>query len=235
VLALPGRHGYDHDLSRLVSVSAHIKVDRATFFRFVASQAEGRFEYDSGRIVQQMTGGTLAHSIIAQRFISVFERRLDADLWVVTGHSRGVETRPSVRYPDVLVEPMSGALKALATEVPAEIVELLSPTTEELDLNLKLAEYRSIASLMAYVVASQDAALCWLWLRADDDSIPELPVEIAGLERVIDIPVLAVSIPLEEIYRHVTPPGRGKLRNPPVAHGAALAAVGGLALRDPAG
>lgn len=82
-----------------MNVSAHIKVNKATFFRFVTTQAEGRFEYDRGRIVQQMTGGTLAHSIIAQRFISAFERRLDANLWVVTGHSRGVEMPAAVRYP----------------------------------------------------------------------------------------------------------------------------------------
>ena len=186
-----------------MNVSAHIKVDKATFFRFVASQAEGRFEYDRGRIVQQMTGGTLAHSLIAQRFISAFERRLDANIWAVTGHSRGVETPATVRYPDVLVEPMSGAMKGLTTEVPAAIVEVLSPTTEEMDLNVKLAEYRSIASLKAYIVASQDEALCWLWLRADDNGVPELPDEIVGAERVIDIPALAVSIPLQEIYRGI--------------------------------
>ena len=190
-----------------MNVSAHIKVGKAAFFKFVASQAEGRFEYDRGRIVQQMTGGSLAHSLIAQRFISAFERRLDADIWVVTGHSRGVETEATVRYPDVLVEPMSasmpGALQDLTTEVPAAIVEVLSPTTEEMDLNVKLAEYTSIASLHAYVVASQDEARCWLWLRAADGSIPELPEEIFGLERVIDIPALAVSIPLAEIYRGI--------------------------------
>src|SRR5262245_20886514 len=156
-----------------------------------------------------MTGGTLAHSLVAQRFISAFERRLDANIWVVTGHSRGVETAATVRYPDVLVEPLpvsvSGAMQGLTTEVPAVIVEVLSPTTEEMDLNVKLAEYRSIASLEAYIVASQDDALCWLWLRPADSSIPELPNEIAGLERTIDIPALAVSIPLREVYRGIVP------------------------------
>lgn len=182
-----------------MNVSAHIKVDKATFFRFVASQAEGRFEYDRGRIVQQMTGGTLAHSLVSQRFISAFERRLDAEAWAVTGHSRGVETPVTVRYPDVLVEPLPGAPKGLSTEAPAVIVEVLSPGTEDMDLNVKLAEYRGIASLQAYVAASQDEARCWLWLRAGD-GIPEMP---AGLERSIDIPALGVSIPLREVYRGV--------------------------------
>jgi Uma2 family endonuclease len=186
-----------------VNISAHIKVDKAAFFRFVTSQAEGRFEYDRGRIVQQMTGGTRAHSIVAQRFISAFERRLSANVWMVTGHSRGVETPETVRYPDVLVEPMSETMQDLATEVPAAIVEVLSPTTEALDLNVKLAEYRGIASLWAYVVASQDEALCWVWLRTADNDMPEHPDEVLGLQRNIDIPALGVSIPLAEIYRDV--------------------------------
>jgi Uma2 family endonuclease len=186
-----------------VNVRAHIKVDKAAFFRFVTSQAEGRFEYDRGRIVQQMTGGTLAHSLISQRFISAFERRLDANAWAVTGHSRGVETPTTVRYPDVLVEPMPGPLKALSTEVPAVVVEVLSPTTEEMDLNVKLPEYRGIASLKAYIVASQDEALCWVWLRAADESIPEQPDEVHGLEGSIGIAALGISIPLAEIYRGV--------------------------------
>ena len=197
-----------------MNVSAHIKVDKATFFRFVTSQAEGRFEYDRGRIVQQMTGGTLAHSLVSQRFISAFERPLDADAWAVTGHSRGVETPATVRYPDVLVEPMSGSLKGLSTEVPAVVVEVLSPTTEEMDLNVKLFEYRSIASLQAYIAARQDEARCWVWLRAADKSIPEMPSEIAGLGRSIDIPALGVSIPLEEVYRGVVHQEEVGDRNP---------------------
>jgi Uma2 family endonuclease len=189
-------------ISKHVNVRAHIKVDKAAFFRFVAAQAEGRFEYDRGRIVQQMTGGTLAHSLITQHLITAFERRLDANAWAVTGHSRGVETPATVRYPDVLVEPMSGALKGLSTEVPSVIVEVLSPTTEEMDLNVKLTEYRSIPSVHAYIVASQDEVRCWLWLRADK-GIPELPAEISGFGRSIDIPALGVSIPLKEIYRGI--------------------------------
>jgi Uma2 family endonuclease len=186
-----------------MNVSAHIKVDKAAFFRFIASQAEGRYEYGRGHIVQQMTGGTLAHSLISQRFISAFDRRLDGGAWAVTGHSRGVETPATVRYPDVLVEPMPAALKDLATEVPTIVVEVLSPTTEEMDLNVKLGEYGGLSSLKAYIVANQDEVRCWVWLRAGDGSFPELPHEVAGLGRRLDIPALSLSIPLEEIYRGV--------------------------------
>ena len=102
-----------------MNASALIKVDKATFFDFIRRQTEGRFEYEGGRIVQQMTGGTLAHSGITQRFISIIERQLDPQKWLVSGHSRGVETAVTVRYPDVVAEKLAGAdVKGLSTTVP---------------------------------------------------------------------------------------------------------------------
>ena len=127
----------------------------------------------------------------------------------MTGHSRGVETPGTVRYPDVVVEPMSAALQDLSTKVPAVIVEVLSPTTEEIDLNVKPSEYRGIASLQAYIAASQHEARCWVWLPGASGAMPEMPSEAAGLERSIDIPGLNLSIPLNEIYRGIVFPNKG--------------------------
>jgi len=72
----------------------------------------------------------------------------------VTGHNRGVETPVTVRYPDVLVEPISRELKGGSTEVPGVVVEVLSSATEEMDPNVKLSEHAGMASLEACVVAS---------------------------------------------------------------------------------
>jgi len=186
-----------------MNASTSLRVDKATFFEFLAVQAEGRFEYDRGRIVQQMPGGTFAHSLVSQRLISAFEGRLDPTAWAVTGHSRGVETAVTVRYPDVLVEPMVGALKELSTGVPAIVVEVLSPSTEQLDMNVKPAEYMSLASLEAYIVAGQDGPECWVWLRGPDRRFPDLPQEIRGRKSRIEIPALGLAIPLEEVYRGI--------------------------------
>ena len=57
-----------------MNANAYLKVDKAAFYKFVASQAEGRFEFEEGRIVQQMSGGTFDHMRIVQRFVSAFER-----------------------------------------------------------------------------------------------------------------------------------------------------------------
>jgi len=149
----------------------------------------------TGGVSYSVTGGTLAHSLISQRFISAFERRLDGGLWAVTGHSRGVETPLTVRYPDVVVEPMSDALQQLSTEILAIIVEVLSPTTEQLDLGPKVSEYRGIASLQAYIAASQHQAKCHVWLRDAAGGMPEAPSGIAG-GNSITIRALGLSISL---------------------------------------
>jgi hypothetical protein len=50
-----------------MNITAPLKVTKAEFYEFVQAQAEGRFEWERGRIVQQMTGGTFDHTQIAQR------------------------------------------------------------------------------------------------------------------------------------------------------------------------
>ena len=183
-----------------MNANANIEVDKATFYRFLERQAEGRFEYDRGRIVQLMTGGTRRHTRIAQRFITTIERLLDAKTWLVSGHSRGVDTPATVRYPDAVVEPLDGDDSSLATDQPALLVEVLSRSTEDIDLNAKPAEYMSLPSLLAYVVASQDQPQLTVWLRRADGTFPDTPEVITGRERELRVDALGLVIPLSEIY-----------------------------------
>ena len=45
-IAKPGESERSEEIA--MNVSAYLKVDKAAFFKFVASQAEGRFEYEEG-------------------------------------------------------------------------------------------------------------------------------------------------------------------------------------------
>jgi Uma2 family endonuclease len=189
-----------------MNVGAHIKVDKAAFFRFIERQAEGRFEYEEGRIVQQMTGGTRRHSVIAHRFISILERQLDPARWLVTGHSRGVDTGRTIRYADVVVEPVADTWDDPSTDAPSLLVEVLSPSTQQLDLNVKPPEYMSLASLQAYIVASQDSPQCWVWRRNADGRFAGAPEEIGGRGRAVAVATLGVSMGLGEVYRGIGQP-----------------------------
>jgi hypothetical protein len=163
----------------------------------IATQAEGRYEYDRGRIVQQMTGGTFALSLVSQRFISAFERRLDANGWAVT--------QPWSRYAGY------GALSRCVGRAATRGIGGTIDRSPGYRGGGAVPHHRrdGLETLQAYIVASRDEARCWLWLRAADGGLPEMPEEIEGLGRAIDNPRLALSIPLEEIYRGIAQHGEG--------------------------
>jgi len=186
-----------------MNASAFVKVSKAEFWDFVQAQAEGKFEYERGRIVQQMTGGTHAHAILIQRFTFALMRDLDPSANTVTSQSRGVDTPVTIRYPDAVVERVGSDAKSLATSAPLVLVEVLSPNTEKLDLNVKPQEYTSLPSLLAYIVASQDRPECLVWQRAADGGFADDPARIAGPGAQIVVEGLGLRLELDEIYRGI--------------------------------
>jgi Uma2 family endonuclease len=182
-----------------VNVRSFIKVDKAAFYRFIQTEPEGRYEYEWGRIVQQQQGGTRRHVRIGANFHTVIVGQLDKTLWSVL-EGRGVETSETIRYPDVVVEPNTEPDDSISTRKPSLLVEVLSPSSVDRDLFVKPAEYLNLATLEAYIVASQDEPSCKVWVRDDQREFTDEPVIVAGLDARIDIPGLSLSIPLQDIY-----------------------------------
>jgi Uma2 family endonuclease len=102
-----------------------------------------------------------------------------------------------------LVERLNADGKALSTQSPVVLIEVLSPSSTGTDMTEKLAEYTSLPSLEAYIVASQDEPICWVWQRGEDRAFPKKPKEIAGRDKSIDIAALGISLPLAEIFRGI--------------------------------
>jgi Uma2 family endonuclease len=187
-----------------MNANALVTVDKQTFYRLVVRAPENeRYEYVRGRIMQQMAGGTLSHAIIARRFASILERQLDTEKWIVAGSDRAIETPESIRYPDVVVEPVGAPGDSLATTQATIVVEVLSASSQERDLDTKPREYMSLPSLQAYIVASQELPLCLVWSRQMDGKFPALPIQVRGPTETIDLAPLAVTISLAEVYRAI--------------------------------
>ena len=188
-----------------MTAPALIKVDKATFYRFIANAPDNeRYEYVEGRIVQQQPGGTLEHASIAKRFAGAIERQLEETAWtVLSGSDRGVDTKKTVRFPDVVVEPAGAASDSISTDKPVLLVEVLSPSSGDRDLTTKPDEYMGIASLQAYIVASQTAPECLVWLRRANGAFPADGELVSGRDQMIDVPQLNLTIPLAEVYRGV--------------------------------
>lgn len=189
-------------------MNAHtfIKVDKATFYQFVEHNPEGRYEYVRGRIMQQMTGGTRRHMRIAGRIADICKAQLDLSIWLVL-EGRGVETATTNRHGDVVVERLTDATDdSLWTSRPILIVEVLSRWSEDRDLFVKPSEYIPLDTLQAYIIADQNEAGCLVYLRDSNGRFPDEPVTLIGLDKIIAIPALSLSIPLREIYRGLLQP-----------------------------
>jgi Uma2 family endonuclease len=190
-----------------MNATSFSKVDKAAFYRYIEGRRDGRYELDRGYIVQQMTGGTLRHSRVTDRIKDLVKLQIDPSRWLVL-QDRGVDVGPSIRHPDVVVEPVGGSPMSLSTLVPALIFEVLSPSTTSIDLDVKPPEYLALASLQAYVVASQDEVACLVWRREANGQFPAEPVEL-GAGDVIAVPPLAVAISVADIYRDILPATQG--------------------------
>jgi Uma2 family endonuclease len=111
---------------------------------------------------------------VGANFHTVIASQLDGAKWSVL-EGRGVETAETNRYPDVVVHPSTEPDDSLSTTCPAVVIEVLSPSSADRDLFVKPAEYLSLASLEAYIVASQSEPSCKVWLRGADREFADEP------------------------------------------------------------
>jgi Uma2 family endonuclease len=187
-----------------MTAHALMYVDKETFYRFIAKADDRyRYEYVRGWITQQQACGTHKHARLGFRFMKAMDSAVDPKLWEVNGPDRGIDVGRTIRYADAVIEPAHPADESLSTGQPALIVEVLSPSSEERDLAAKPADYLNLASLQAYIVASQDEPMCYVWVRGADGRFEERPAEIKGRDQMIPVPALGIAISLADVYRGI--------------------------------
>ncbi|MGB0561659.1 MAG: Uma2 family endonuclease [Spirulinaceae cyanobacterium] len=157
---------------------------------------ELRYEYVNGELVA-MTGGTLPHNDIAINLLSALRSHVRSRGCRINIADAKVNITPTLyRYPDLVVscdERDKTAQDAL--RYPSLIVEVLSPGTEAADRGDKFREYRTLPSLVEYVlidaqtmngeVYRRGEGRLWLYTAYQaGDRIPfrsidvELPIEL---------------------------------------------------------
>ncbi len=105
----------------------------------------------------------------------------------------------NVRLPDAGVDCGRFDDDAMYADAPWLVIEVLSPSTRGFDMFGKLDEYKTIESLNHIVLVDPDQPQVMHWWRAEDRSWQHQAHE--GLEAVIDLPDLGISISLGELYR----------------------------------
>ena len=174
---------------------------KAAFFAAIRDR-QGHFELKDGCLIVQ-AGGSRKHAFIIGRFVVALGHRLDPHAWAACPTELAVEIGDDIRYPDVVVESMSGDGNAYVAGRPVVLIEVLSPSSTGTDMTVKLAEYTSLPSLEAYIVASQDEPICWVWQREESGEFPRKPAEVKGREASIVLTGRGIELPLAEIYRGI--------------------------------
>lgn len=105
-----------------------------------------------------------------------------------------------IYYPDVMVTCDPDDSDAYVKHLPCVVVEVLSPTTQSVDLREKLLTYRGIPSLRLYLVLSQDERKATAHSKNDDGSW--WTQEQAGTGTV-SFPCPEVDLTLDEIYEGI--------------------------------
>jgi Uma2 family endonuclease len=85
-------------------------------------------------------------------------------------------------------------------ENPFGLIEVLSPSTENIDLNDKLAEYQSIESLQEYVIIWQDQPKVRQYSRINSQWIKS---DYESLDDILIIDSLEIALPLKVLYEDV--------------------------------
>ncbi len=181
---------------RLMSAEAYLEWE---------SEQPFRNELIDNRIYP-MPGGSRAHEYILARLVYLLIAALmDWDCEVYAGGMQvKVDRLGTYTYPDVTVvtgEPaFRRGAKAGPLENPTLLFEVLSPSTEAVDRNQKLEQYKRIPSLAGYFLVAQDKPLIEAHLREGDGWRRR---EHAGLEARLGMPGLDCEIALREVYRRV--------------------------------
>lgn len=158
---------------------------------------EGKHEYAEGGIVA-FAGGTTAHHAIASRLIQLIGPH--AAPCLTLGSDALVETARSARYADVVVtcDERDKDPGVRSIRYPKLIVEVLSESTAAIDRGEKLDEYRSLESLMEYVLIDSRKRWAETYRREGSQWIASLPIVSGNLQ----FEAIGLSIALEDLCEY---------------------------------
>jgi len=172
--------------------------------------AEYKHEYFFGEIVA-MPGGSFQHNLIAGNAIrELGNRLLGGPCRVLTSDMRvAVNTKTGYVYPDVTVvcgQPEYTDGRKDTIKNPKLVVEVLSPSTRDHDLGVKVGFYVRLAVLSDFLLIEQDRVWIEHWYRSSDGGWKNTVLE----DGMLEIASLNCQIPLSDIYLGVELPAPGE-------------------------
>ncbi len=160
-------------------------------------------ELDNGviRIIRMMAGGQGNHARIQMNVSVALAIKLRGSGCSPYGSDMGIRTHElSIRYPDVSVfcgrdGPENDKLKAF--DDPKLVIEVLSPSTRDEDIKIKLLEYRNVTSLDAILYIDPEDETIHLEVRNPARGWVVAPV---GADGSVTLPLFDIVLTSEEIF-----------------------------------
>jgi Uma2 family endonuclease len=166
-----------------------------------------RHEYVAGEVFA-MTGGTLRHNSIALNLATALKAHLRSGPCKVFMNDVRVrvEKAKAYYYPDLLVAcAREGApvdLGATTVHDPVQLIEVFSERTEATDRREKLLAYRTLPSLLEYVMVSQDERRVEIHRRRGDIGWDR--IEYAD-DETVELKSVGRAIAMRDIYEGAQP------------------------------
>lgn len=168
-------------------------------------QSEFRSEYFDGEI-HAMTGASLKHNVITLNTASELRAQLRATACQTMANDMRVKvpSRNLYTYPDVVVVCGEPELEDEHLDTllnPTLLVEVLSKSTADYDRTVKFGHYRTLESLVEYLLIAQDEYKVEQYTRQPDGRW--LLTDIRGLDGAVELASIGCTLPLGVIYERV--------------------------------
>ncbi len=156
---------------------------------------ELRYEFEGIRPIA-MTGGTMAHSVIATNLVRALEDRLRGTACRAFRGDLKIIAAGKLRYPDAIVTCSPVPQDADIVPDPVVVFEVLSASTARTDRITKNEEYRATPSIRRYVMLEQAAVAATVFVRVGEDWVGHI---VTGATDPM-LPEIGISVPLAELY-----------------------------------
>lgn len=164
-------------------------------------KAACRHEYINGQLFE-MPGEKRTNNRVALNLSIYFVQQLRQRGYEIYSHDMKVSNydRNKYFYPDVFVtkEPKTEANEYIQYE-PELIVEVISPSSRITDTVDKYIDYSAIPSLKYYLIVEPE--LTYVTLYAKNESGKWEATLYASADSIIPLPLLEISLPLQEVYK----------------------------------
>jgi Uma2 family endonuclease len=178
-----------------LSTTTRIAPDQ--FFAWVSGREE-RYELVDGEVVMMAGAGRRHDRIVVNLTAAIHSQIRGGPCQTFTGDTYVATSSSTRRMPDLGVDCGKPGDDSLMADKPSLLVEVLSPTTGGFDVTVKLAEYQSLPSVDYILFVDTESPNVHLYWR--DDAGLWKDVVLKGLDALVELGKLNVSLELQEIY-----------------------------------